>query len=438
MGREKCKTKKNLILTAVILGILACLSVIIIVPIYYLTYQTTDPFESFDLSVVDIEKTNAIYSVVEKSNKYLAHPDLVYKDGKYITMYVLGHGKGQIITKISGNGVNWGDRVQDTPKTWEKSQETPTLYELKFVDENGEFTQKSALIMISGCPKWPGTTYKADGFQFSISEDGGANWTEFEKCYGRAWGDAYDCIVAMSSLTQIKENGRFVNKWMGTFHDRSFINYKTYLTFEESYDGKLIAHWTKPEKLFDNHREDELKYNICEVEIIRTPSEDGSALTGNTLILLARANKHETGSLILFSNDEGETWSKPRELPAELTGDRHKAEYDPISKKLIVSFRQVWHGMYKNAFGQGPKAVGAGWLGWVGTFEDLLSYRTESPTIGEKVLLLGKDYGGKIDCGYSGTACVDGRFTLVAYGQFDKDAKVPYIRSVSFALSDVL
>lgn len=435
MGKEIKNKKKSFILIAIAFGIIACLLIIILVPIHFLTYKQSSPFKDFLLEVVDIEKTNANITIVDRCDDYLAHPDLVYKDGKYIAMYVLGHGKGEIITKISQNGgVNWGERVQNTPISWKKSQETPTLYELNFVDENGDYTQESKLIMISGCPKWPGTSYQADGFQFSISNDGGENWTEFEKCYGKAWGNAFDCIVAMSSLTQIKENDHYINKWMGTFHDRSFVNYKTFLTFDES--GK--AHWSEPEPLFDNHRDAELKYNICEVEIIRTPSSDGSALTGDTLILIGRANKHETGSVIMFSDDEGETWSQPREVCAELSGDRHKAEYDPISKKLLISFRQVWPGTYENAFSHGTKAVGEGWLGWVGTFEDLLSYRTESPTRGEKVLLLGKDYGGKIDCGYSGTACVDGRFMVVAYGQFDKDAKVPYIRCATFTLADVL
>jgi len=36
-------------------------------------------------------------------------------------------------------------------------------------------------------------------------------------------------IVAMASLTQLKENGQFVDKWMGLFYDGDFYNYKSIL-----------------------------------------------------------------------------------------------------------------------------------------------------------------------------------------------------------------
>lgn len=440
------KGKKIIKSVLIALSVVSCALVMILVPLHFLTYEIEGAFDRFHVNVVSIEDVKAEIGVVDKDSNYLAHPDLVYKDGKYISMYVSGHGKGKIITKISSDGVDWGERVNDTPSSWTRSQETPTLYDLKFVDADGEFTQDGVLIMISGCPKWPGTSYKADGFQYSLSADSGTTWTEFEKCYGRKWGDAYDCIVAMSSLTQIKENGKFVNKWMGTFHDHNFVNYKTFLTFEVDSDGNIIrddynrpiAKWSKPEKLFDNHRAYEEKYNICEVEVIRTPSGDGLKLDGDTLILLGRANKHETGSVIMYSDDEGETWSAPHELPPELSGDRHKAEYDPITKKLVVSFRQVLPAEYNSKLAKGVKAVGEGWIGWVGDFDDLLSFRTGNPTYGDKVIVFGTEYGGKMDCGYSGTTCVDGTFCMVAYGRFDEGAKNPYIRSVKFDLKDIL
>lgn len=35
--------------------------------------------------------------------------------------------------------------------------------------------------------------------------------------------------------------------------------------------------------------------------------------------------------IIFYSDDEGETWSRPREVQGSLNGERHKAVYDPIS-----------------------------------------------------------------------------------------------------------
>ena len=38
---------------------------------------------------------------------------------------------------------------------------------------------------------------------------------------------------------ELKENGEFVDKWMGLFHDYDFYNYKTILTFDEN--GKILS-----------------------------------------------------------------------------------------------------------------------------------------------------------------------------------------------------
>ena len=32
---------------------------------------------------------------------------------------------------------------------------------------------------------------------------------------------------------EIAENGNDIQKWMGVYHDASFVNYKTYLTFDK-------------------------------------------------------------------------------------------------------------------------------------------------------------------------------------------------------------
>ena len=45
-------------------------------------------------------------------------------------------------------------------------------------------------------------------------------------------------------------------------------------------------------------------------------------------------------SQIIFSRDEGKTWTDPRPLPNILTGDRHTAAYTPDGR-LIISFRDV-------------------------------------------------------------------------------------------------
>ena len=51
--------------------------------------------------------------------------------------------------------------------------------------------------------------------------------------------------------SKLKENGEFVDKWMGFFHDAEFYNYKTILSFDE--EGNM--QWSAPEKYFAEYRE---------------------------------------------------------------------------------------------------------------------------------------------------------------------------------------
>lgn len=87
---------------------------------------------------------NAELGIVEKSEDYLAHPDMVMTNsGRLIAAYLASHGHGSIYLKTSDDyGITWSKRVSNTPSSWAESQETPTLYKLNFVDG------KSKIILI--------------------------------------------------------------------------------------------------------------------------------------------------------------------------------------------------------------------------------------------------------------------------------------------------
>ena len=53
---------------------------------------------------------------------------------------------------------------------------------------------------------------------------------------------------------------------------------------------------------------------------------------------LLRENLRTKNSQIMFTDDEARTWSKPRDLPLSLTGDRHTLKYAPDGR-LLVTFR---------------------------------------------------------------------------------------------------
>ncbi len=351
-------------------------------------------------------------TIVDDSRNYLAHPDSVLlKNGNILTMYPAGHGKGAVLNKVSTDGGRtYSSSIANTPASWVNSQETPTVYRLPFTD--GKTADK--LIMISANPDWgSGST---GGFNCSLSTDEGQTWTEFQTFYGEGQFPKVVPIVAMSSLTQLKENGQFVDKWMGIFHDAHFTNYKTILTFDEA--GSM--HWSIPVPYFVQHWVRQYATQMCEVEIIRS---DGGR--GDELCLITRSNTKKSNSLISFSQDEGKTWSTPREVPAALNGERHKAEWTKDGR-LFITFRSIERDPAKNSLYGDPASgrYSEGWIAWIGTYEDLKAGRE-----GQYRIKLTHTYldgqtqpqvAANSDTGYCGNVVLgDGTIVTSSYGCFD-------------------
>ncbi|MDE5756836.1 MAG: hypothetical protein K2I23_07085 [Clostridia bacterium] len=432
--------KKTLIAVSSSVGAVALILVIVLLSVYFATLCTIKDLMEIDMVYLD----KSYKTTVEKRDTYLGHPDLVDVDGTgstLMTFYPSGHGKGAIIGKVSKDqGATWQD-MTNLPESWKNSMETPCVYRLDFTDG------RQAVVLTSGCPYWAGDGILPDGFNSSVSWDKGNTWSEFEKWYGSDWAEAnnslpYNGVVAMSSLTQLKENGKYIDKWMGTFHrgggdygkdaPEAFVNYRTYLTF----DGER-AIWGTPEPFLAEHRQLEGKYGMCELEIIRNPQND-------CLILIARPNNRVSNALICYSYDEGITWTSPKELPNTLTGDRHKAEYDPVSGKVIISFRQVLQkkdDSFKKSALSTVNWQSEGWVAWIGDFDDLMSFANDDPskhTYGDALLVVGKNYTA-MDCGYSGVVILnDGTVIMDSYGYFSRTATKPYIMQAKFKIADVI
>lgn len=357
------------------------------------------------------------YTIIDDHSAYLGHPDSVLlNNGDILTLYPKGHGKGAIISKISDDGgKTYNKAIANQPASWEKSLETPTVYRLQF--KNGE----EKLILISANSKWPGMS-SPGGFNSSISLDEGKTWTEFKRFWDNDSEMPLIPIVAMASLTRLKENGEFVDKWMGIFHDSSFVNYKTILTFDEN--GEY--NWSKPEPYLSQYRDIELYAGICEVECVR--SDCGK---GDELCLIARCNKKRNTSLLIFSQDEGKTWSKPVEASASLNGERHKAEYTNDGR-LFITFRSIERNrqMVKKMRKDGGQKTwySEGWVAWVGTYDDLKSQNEGQYRI--KIAHTYLDHQNKpslsanADTGYCGNVVLkDGTIVTSSYGVFSPEEK---------------
>ncbi|HTN77118.1 MAG TPA: sialidase family protein, partial [Pirellulaceae bacterium] len=243
--------------------------------------------------------------------------------------------------------------------------------------------------------------------RMAVSEDDGANWSEL-KAVGE-WGG----IVTMASVIELKsapghymalfhDDGRFIAK--GGKATGVFTLYKSVST-----DGGLT--WNAPQTIYQSGA-----VHLCEPGVVRSPD-------GKQLAVLLRENRRVKNSHIIFSDDEGETWTAPRELPGSLTGDRHVAQYGPDGR-LFISFR--------DAPRQGTTSNTAGdWVGWVGTYEDLQKGRA-----GQYRIRL-KENHHDWDCAYPGVEVLpDGTFVTTTYGYWTKN-EAPYILSVRFTLKEL-
>jgi hypothetical protein len=343
--------------------------------------------------------------VDHESGQYLGHPTTcLLEDGKTILcVYPKGHGRGAIIYKRSTDGgLTWSDRLP-TPESWSTSKEVPTIH--RVIGPDG----KKRIIMWSGL-------YPA---RLAITEDDGASWSELSKVGD--WGG----IVVMGFVEELK-NGN--GKYLAMFHDdgrffqggegRSYGEVPTgnrtgvftlYQTF--SHDGGLT--WSYPESVFASS-----EVHLCEPGCIRSPD-------GKTLAVLLRENARGKNSHVIFSKDEGKTWSDPRELPLALTGDRHTGKYGPDGR-LFISFRCR---SPKQSVADRPYE--GDWVGWVGTWDDLVNGHD-----GQYFVRL-KDNTKSYDTTYPGVEVLqDGTFVTTTYGHWS-EGEEPYILSVRFKLEEL-
>ena len=123
----------------------------------------------------------------------------------------------------------------------------------------------------------------------------------------------------------------------------------------------------------------------------------------------------------MTSDDEGETWSEMRELPWELTGDRHIARYAPDGR-MVVTFRDTARG--SSTYGD--------FVAWVGSYEDI-----EAGRPGQYRVRLLKNHGRPGDTGYAGMEVLpDGTMVSTTYCVLEPGQQ-PLVVSVRFTMEDI-
>lgn len=350
------------------------------------------PTPGYTIPVVDLDGDPDRHVVVDReAGQYLGHvTTTLLPDGRTIlAVYPKGHGRGAIVYKRSPDGGRtWSERLP-TPASWATSQEVPTIHRL--VDPR-DGTERLVL--------WSGL-YPA---KRALSEDDGATWTELEEVGD--WGG----IVVMGDVARLDDGS-----YLAMFHDdgRFFrqggrradpVVFTLYTT--RSRDGGVT--WEEPEAIWTGS-----DVHLCEPGFVRSP--DGSVLAA-----LLRENSRSANSHVIFTTDEAATWTAPRELPAALTGDRHTLRYAPDGR-LFACFRDTTR----------ESATQGDWVGWVGTFDDVVAGAE-----GQYRVRL-KDNKHRWDTTYPGVEVLpDGTFVATTYGHWD-EGEEPYILSARFTLDEL-
>ncbi|MBN1853394.1 MAG: exo-alpha-sialidase [Pirellulales bacterium] len=335
-----------------------------------------------DLPLIDIsgETDRHIVIAAGTENIYQGHPTtLLLADGKTMfCVWSIGHGgpAGPMAVSRDG-GLTW-ERIDDQlPPCFKKHENCPSLYRMMDMK-----TGKIRLWVYSARPLMPRI----------MSEDGGDTWIEKEPL-------GFECVMTFSSIVRLSDGN-----YLGFYHRRKGKSLIVLQTRTE--DGGMT--WSEPVVIADAEG-----IMPCEPYVFRSPDQ-------KELCSLMRDNTHKGRSLMMFSSNEGDTWSEPIPTPWGLTGDRHLGVYTKDGR-LVIAFRD-----------RAPNSPTYGhFVAWVGTYDDIRKGRP-----GEYRIKLLHSYAGN-DCGYPGMEILpDGTIIATTYIKYRNDNHKHSVISTRFKIQE--
>ncbi len=330
---------------------------------------------------------------------YQGHPTTVLMpDGKTIyCVWTLNHGGSCGPLKRSDDGgLSWSELLP-TPDSWQQTHNCPAIYRLP--DPNGQFR----LFVFAQI----GEELDKKEMVQSISEDDGQTWSDMKpNGLGRV-------VMPFCTIKPI-EGGKKLLGMSNLRRENDPDTRSNCVAQSISEDGGLTwSHWRIVV--------DMPGYKPCEPELIRSPD-------GKQLACIMRENSRKKNSLVMFSDDEGATWSDPVELPDALTGDRHKSIYTH-DNHLVIVFRD----MAKASTSKGS------FVAWIGKYQDLVD-----GTTGQYRLKLlhqyptpGKGWSSH-DCGYGSIEQLpDSTLIATTYVKYRPGPEQNSVVSVRFTIDEL-
>jgi hypothetical protein len=349
--------------------------------------------QAAELPVVDLsgDATRQVVIAAGTPDIYQGHPTTVLlPDGKTIfCVWCIKHGGAAgPMARSDDGGKSWVRLDDALPAGFKTHQNCPSIY--RIVDPAG----KARLFVFSAALGKRG----GGAMPSIVSEDDGKTWKELPPL-----GEKFRCVMTFSSVIRLKDGAT-----LGLFHrgpggaDKAPLEVLQTITK----DGGFT--WSEPRVVAKVAGK-----NPCEPFVFRSPD-------GVELCALLRENTHKGRSLVMFSRDEGATWSAPQDTPWGLTGDRHMGVLTKDGR-LVVAFRdQALESPTKGHF-----------VAWVGRYEDIAAGKPGQ----YRIKLLHSNAGG--DCGYPGLELLpDGTIVATTYIKYRPGAAKHSVVSTRFALAE--
>ena len=355
----------------------------------------------FPLVDLSGDKSKDVILAAGRSDLYQGHPTTVLlPDQRLIAVWCVPHGGwcGPAAESCDG-GESWTRIDGRFPAGFGRNVNCPSIYRLIGPDGTARLWVWSQVKMPPDAKSHRDRRELGAPMPSVMSEDDGKSWREMPPL-----GPAFRCVMTFSSIVRLKDGA-----YLGMFHRGPGGRDCAPLEVLQSVTRDGGFTWSEPQVVCRVEGK-----NPCEPYVFRSPA-------GDELCCLMRENTHKGCSLMMFSRDEGKTWSTAEDTPWALTGDRHQGVTLPDGR-LVIVFRDM-----------APASPTRGhFVAWVGPYAAIKS-KAEEGTYRIKLL---HNYAG-CDCGYPGIHLLpDGTIVATTYIKYWDDARQQSVVSVRFKIAD--
>jgi hypothetical protein len=358
-----------------------------------------------ELPLVDLSKDTSRHVVIAAGTekKYQGHPTTVKTaDGRIIAVWCTPHGGwcGPAAETADG-GKTWKRIDGRFPKGFRRHDNCPSIYRLIAPDGKARLWVWSQVKMPPDAKHHRDRRERGEPMPSVMSEDEGLTWKEMPPL-----GPKFRCVMAFASIVRLKDGS-----YLGMFHTGTGGIDKPPLTVWQSVTKDGGFTWSDPVLVCAVKDK-----SPCEPHVFRSPDE-------KELCCLMRENTRKGDSFMMFSRDEGKTWTKPVETPWWLTGDRHQGVQLPDGR-LFIAFRDM---------SQKSPTLGQ-FVAWVGAYGAIKKKVADGA---HRIKLLHSYARG--DCGYPGVELLsDGTILATSYSKYWNDTRKHSVVSVRVNPNDLV